>query len=504
MDKTYSVITVGSGNGALASSALLSQNGYRVLLLERNGVPGGSATSFVRGRFEFEASLHELANVGTEEKPGNIRKFFSSLGTNVEWVELDDAFRVIYSAPDGFDATLPVGLEAFLSKIEELVPGSRESVGAFLSLADRVDEALLYMGKGNADPSVLIKEHSDFLSAASHSIDECLDALNVPKKAQNILKTYWPYLGANPSVMDAAHYLMMIIRYIRGGAVIVKGTSHSLSLALEEVIRKNGGDVRYNTEVDKILVKDKKAYGVSIHGEEIYSDYVITSAFPDKVYSSMIEKSEVPPEALSLSSKRKHGKEFVVVYLGLSKSPEALGIKDYTVFLYPSFSFDGLCTSLCAEDKIFLIANCPNVVDKSASEEGTSILILTTMFEEGVWGEVKVEDYAEAKNKITDKLIELYEKRTGVKVRDSIEEIETATPVTFARYLNTPGGTPYGYSSRAWDTIIPRIMSAGNENWIKNLYFAGAHQERSLGYSSTYANGIDRAKRIMKEAGKNG
>ncbi len=504
MDKTYSVITVGSGNGALAASALLSQNGYRVLLLERNGVPGGSATSFVRGRYEFEASLHELANVGTEENPGSIRKFFSSIGTNVEWVELDDAFRVIYGGPDGFDATLPVGLEAFLSRIEELVPGSRESVSSFLSLADRVDEALLYMGKGNVDPAVLVKEHSDFLSLASHSIDECLDALKVPKKAQNILKTYWPYLGSNPSVMDCAHYLMMIIRYIRGGAVIVNGTSHSLSLALEEVIRKNGGDVRYNTEVDRILVKDSKAYGVRAGGEEIYSDYVITSAFPDKVYSSMIEKSEVPFEALSFSNKRKQGKEFVVVYLGLSKSPEALGIKDYTVFLYPSTSFDGLCSSLEDEDKIFLIANCPNVVDRSASEEGTSILILTTMFEEGVWGDIRPEDYAEVKNKIANKLIDIYEKRTGVKVRDSIEEIETATPVTFARYLNTPGGTPYGYSSQAWDTIIPRIMSARSENWIKNLYFAGAHQERSLGYSSTYANGIDRAKRIMKEAGKNG
>lgn len=504
MEKTYSVITVGSGNAALAASALLSKNGYSVLLLERNGVPGGSATSFVRGRFEFEASLHELANVGTKDRPGSIRKFFSSLGADVEFVELEDAFRVIYGGSDGFDVTLPVGLDAFVDKTEELVKGSGESVRAFLSLADRVDEALAYMSKGKVDPDVLLKEHSDFLAVSAHSVDECLDALNVPKKAQNILKTYWPYLGSNPSMLDGAHYLMMMIRYIRGGAVIVKGTSHSLSLALESVIRQNGGDVRYNTEVEKILVKDGKAYGVKVGDEEIYSDYVITSAFPDKVFSTMIDSSEVPQKALNFALKRKKGKEFIVVYLALDKSPSELGIKDYTVFTYPSLSFSGICSSLDDEKKIFLIANCPNVVDKSASEEGTSILILTTMVDEEVWDGVKNENYFELKNRITDKLIDIYEKRTRIKIRDSIEEIETATPVTFQRYLNTPGGTPYGYSCESWDTIIPRIMSAGSENWIRNLYFAGAHQERSLGYSSTYANGIDRAKKIMAEGKKNG
>ncbi len=504
MEKRYSVITVGSGNASLAASAFLSQNGYRVLMIERNTVSGGSATSFVRGRFEFEASLHELANVGTKENPGSIRTFFSSLGCDIDWVELSDAFRVIYGGDDGFDATLPVGLEAFINKIEELVPGSGESVRAFLSLSDRVDEALAYMRKGSVEPGVLLKEYSDFLSLASHSVDECLNAVGVPDKAQSILKTYWPYLGVNPSVLDCAHYLMMISRYIRGGAVIVRDTSHSLSLALESVIRKNGGDVRYNTEVKNILVKDGRAYGVKVGEEEIYSDYVITSAFPEKVYSTMITPSSVPKEALNFASERKIGKEFVVVYLALSKSREELGIKDYTIFTYPSTSFDGICTSLEDEDKIFLIANCPNVADKSASEEGTSILILTTMIDSASWKDIKEEEYFDFKNRVTDKLIDIYEKRTGISIRDSIEEIETATPVTFARYLGTPGGTPYGYSCENWDTLIPRIMSVRSENWIKNLYFAGAHQERALGYSSTYANGIDRARRIMAEEKKNG
>lgn len=38
--------------------------GIKVLLLEHVNVPGGFASSFVRGIFEFEPALHELKGIG--------------------------------------------------------------------------------------------------------------------------------------------------------------------------------------------------------------------------------------------------------------------------------------------------------------------------------------------------------------------------------------------------------------------------------------------------------
>ncbi len=57
----YDVIVIGAGNGGLAAAATTAKMGLKTLLLERHNIPGGSATSFVRGRFEFEPSLHEMA-----------------------------------------------------------------------------------------------------------------------------------------------------------------------------------------------------------------------------------------------------------------------------------------------------------------------------------------------------------------------------------------------------------------------------------------------------------
>ena len=60
MSKKYDAIVIGAGNGGLTSATRLALNGMKTLLLEKHNLPGGFATSFVRGRFECEGSLHEL------------------------------------------------------------------------------------------------------------------------------------------------------------------------------------------------------------------------------------------------------------------------------------------------------------------------------------------------------------------------------------------------------------------------------------------------------------
>ena len=55
----YDVIVVGSGMAGLMAGTRLAKAGKKVLMLEKHNLTGGYATSFVRGRYEFEVSLHE-------------------------------------------------------------------------------------------------------------------------------------------------------------------------------------------------------------------------------------------------------------------------------------------------------------------------------------------------------------------------------------------------------------------------------------------------------------
>ena len=154
----YDAVVIGAGNGGLAAALTLVNAGKKVLLAERHNLPGGFATSFIRGRFEFEASLHELCDMGTPGNSGNLYDLFEELGVldKIEFVTVPEAYRGI-SLSTGEDYTMPFGIENFIDKMESYVPGSRESTTTFFELAGECRRAMSYLTKsrGNPDTAVL-------------------------------------------------------------------------------------------------------------------------------------------------------------------------------------------------------------------------------------------------------------------------------------------------------------------------------------------------------------
>lgn len=60
MMKEYNAVVIGAGNGGLSAALAFAQEGLKPLVIEQHNLPGGCASSFVRGRFEFDVSLHSL------------------------------------------------------------------------------------------------------------------------------------------------------------------------------------------------------------------------------------------------------------------------------------------------------------------------------------------------------------------------------------------------------------------------------------------------------------
>lgn len=491
MVQNYDVVVVGAGNAGLTAAAATTNMGLKTLLLERHNIPGGCATSFRRGRFEFEPSLHELAGYGPAENPGDVRSLFNDLGIEVEMLPVNDAYRAIVTGEDGYDVVMPAGVENFVRKMEQEVPGSAVSVANFFKLAGDVGRAMGYLATGKPDPQVLQTEHINFMKVASQPLGVVLDALNMPKKAQDILCTYWPYMGTPRSEFAFLLYALMVYRYIALNAYIPKMRSHGLSLSLVECIRNNGGDIWFNTEVSKFLIKDGVCYGVELgDGAEIHAKQVISNVIPHRVFSNMVDKPNVPVQEVKRANARKIGLSAFGVFIGLDKSPEELGIKDYSIFISSTPDSDQLQKGMFTLDQNdFFIMNCLNVDNPGCSPEGTSVLWITQLFHGEAWAGVTPANYKETKNRLAKKLIARYEETTGVKITDCIEEIAIATPATFARYLDTPEGAIYAYHTAGWDAMLPRIMTMRDEQWIRGLRFCGGHGARTLGYSSTYVNG---------------
>ena len=499
MDKHFDVIVVGAGNGGLAAAANTAKAGLKTLLLEKHNIPGGCATSFRRGRFEFEPSLHELCSVGTREKPNTVYKVFEGLGAQPNWQYEHDIFRVIVKGENGYDVTLKAGVDAFCESVDAAVPGCRENVRAYLELKPKVDAAIdyIYATKGHPNGLTMLLKHTDFMRVAGHSVEQVMTALGIPKKAQQIINTYWGYLGVPTDELNAMHFLNMVHDYVQDGAAMPKYRSHELSLLLVDVIQKHGGQVWYNSEVTKFLYNDDGSVaGVVANGEELYAREVISNVIPNNVFN-MSDPDKIPEQNLKLAIARDFGISVATIYLGLDCSMEELGMENYTIFIEsdpnPRVQYE------TRADGSLYIVNCLNRVIPDSSPEGTCTLFFTIpIFGDDVPKDLKPEDYKKYKNDLAKKFIEDAEKTLGISIMPHIEEISVATPVTFARYLGTPEGTIYGYKLSGWDNLMARIAGEKADYAIPGLSFCGGHYIRGDGYSCAYIMGDTIGKRVAK------
>ena len=499
MSKDYDVIVVGAGLGGLTTAALMAKNGLKVLIVDQHNIPGGSSTSFVRGRFEFETSLHELATIGTDDNPGQVRQMLEMLGADIGWAtDMEGTFRLIVPS-EGIDADMPCQVENFCKKMEELVPGSGGPSMEVFKLAMEAVEAFMYLQKPDFDMKELEEKYPNFTRMGGHTIHEVLDSLGMPLKAQHILSTYWCYLGAPEDEMDFFNYAFMLLVYVVFGAGQPKLRSHEISLALDKVIRDNGGTIWYNTEISRILVKDKKAYGIVVDGKEIYADQIVSNVYPNKVYGHMIDEKEIPKEAVRMVNSRKLGLSFVTVYLGLNKSAEEIGITSYSNFI--ASTSDSNEQKRLATDTHgyngYEIMNCLNTIIPDCTPEGTCQLFFTTFYFGNGWDNIKPEEYQKIKEDIAVQIIEDAEKALNISIMPYIEEIVIAAPPTFARYLGSPQGTPYGYQMDGWDSFTQRKVTRREEQFIESLHFVGASSHQGDGYSTAMISGVEAGTDIL-------
>ena len=141
----YDIVVVGAGNAGLSAALQAQLAGRKTLLIEQHNLPGGAATSFRRGRFEIEPSLHELCDFGPADNPGDIRNILDAYGVKLDWIECPDCFRIITKGSDGktLDVTMPSGVQNFIDAMEqELAPIPGES----MSLGD-IDRAIADLGR---------------------------------------------------------------------------------------------------------------------------------------------------------------------------------------------------------------------------------------------------------------------------------------------------------------------------------------------------------------------
>ena len=514
MDR-YDVVVIGAGNTGMFTAAALAVSGVRPLVIEAHNLPGGMATSFVRGRFEFDATLHGHIEANMSDMVYNglkLRTEFPLYPLDVELVTVQDgkAHKDFYdysrSIPEQIDEKYPgQGMGKIFGDIIPVINDVREGTIKALNLL-----GYLRNKKGEEAGAIdtlkyalsMVRDHPHLLKEGFKHTADIYDRFKVPAYLRSFISMYWWYIGAR--LTDVPAILSFATTDFAYPYAYVKHTAHSFMAELEKMIRDNGGEILYNTAVTKIRVEDRKfAWLETSQGDRIKADYCISTIDPKIAVGRLLEGNERFKKRYTRKEEEfKENFSFFMVYLGLDKSPEELGIEVPHIIineeLDPDDLWDGM-TDLDAPKTIGFM--CPNLITEDVSPEGTSVVSISIPVMSSVLEGLSQKDYLKLKNDYAAKMIRKVEEYLDIDLSGHIEEIEIATPATFTRYGGSASGSLGNYLSTA-QFIKVRVNTFFMNRSIKGLKFAGQFAG-NIGYMNMnfgYRMGKKLAKKIRKES----
>jgi all-trans-retinol 13,14-reductase len=503
----YDVVVIGAGLGGLSAAAAFARQGFKALVLEQHSVPGGYASAFTRpGGFTFDVSLHSTT-VGIRNGVANLIYGFPEI-QDVTFLPHKPLYRAVY--PD-YDIRVPhMDPAGYVKVLKSSFPEDGPAIDAIFAdmkgLAD--DVGRLSSGNGQIDMASFPQKFPFLFKNFNRPWSAMLGERVQNPKLQAVISGLWGYFGLPPSKLSPFYYAMPLMGYLESGGYYPVGTSQKISDAFAGLIKKNGGEVKLNTKVDKILTRDHAAYGVrTADGAEYKGRAVISNANAIDTFTRMMDEKDFLKDTLARMDKLQVSFSSFLVWLGLKTDlVRKAGIKDSEIFYCTGYDIEADYRAILAgglpADPGFGLTIYDNVCPGCSPKGKNTINIMVTQGYD-YWKKYETDyfygnkdAYNKEKLRLADILIDKVEKTLLPGLRSAIEVKEVATPLTNLRFTSNPRGAIYG-----WDQTVD---NSGQRRFpqktpIKNLYLSGAWTFPGHGYGACIPSGLACFGQIMAD-----
>lgn len=230
------------------------------------------------------------------------------------------------------------------------------------------------------------------------------------------------------------------------------------SLALELGVR-----FETNSNIEKIIVENKKAVALQINGKRIDADIILSGA--DYHHTETL----LDPEYRAYSEKYWDSKTFapssLLFYVGFNKKIE--NISHHALFFDVDFNQhakDIYDEPKWPENPLFY-ANFPSITDKTAAPEGMESGFFLIPLAPGI------EDTPELREAYFEKIISRFETLTNQNIKENIIFKESFCKLDFEEVYNSYKGNAYGMANTLMQTAFLRPKLKSKK--IENMYFTG-------------------------------
>jgi phytoene desaturase len=493
----YDVIVIGAGNGGVSSGALLAKQGRKVLLLEQSSTVGGCCSTFEKDGYKFDvgASIVEVI------KP--IEMAFAKLGTTfakeVDLIECDPVMTIIDR--DGSRITYPKSIDATAQAISAISPADGKRWYEFVKvMSEFTDVALNAFFPEPADSlfdvAKMFAKNPKFLKFLPLFVKSYQDVMEKYFKDERILKTMGYqslYFGHPPAIIPGMFALIpytehMGVYYPRGGMI-------QIPEAFKRCGEKLGMQVRFNTLVKKVIVRNGKVQGVILaDGTEITSKIVVSNINAKTLYLDLIGEENLPCMVRTGIKSYKYSKGVPMIYVGLDYTPPLdshhsliavtpQGVNDYW--------FNNVEKGILPENNFGLIC-WPTHADKSLAPPGHHVL---NLIPEGFY-RLEGTNWDEEKPRFIERTLKALDKFAIPGLMDHIKVIECTSPLDFERRLLLPEGSIYALQQDLAAAAVFRPNARSKV--VKGLYLTGSSTHPGGGVPTTIASGYIASNLIEK------
>ncbi len=467
-------VVIGSGFGGLAAAVRLGARGYRVTVLERLEQAGGRAAVFRQDGFTFDAGPTIIT------APFLFEDLWALCGRrlsdDVELRALDLFYRIMFH--DGGHLDCRAQPDAMAAEVARVSPRDVAGYERFM----RHSEAIFRIGfeKLGHVPfetfGSMVRIAPDLARLRGDRSVYATAARYVRHPWLRFALSFHPlFVGGNPFTTTSVYSLISFLER-RWGVHFAMGGTGALVRGMVELIRGQGGAIRYHSEVGEIIVESGRATGVRLaSGETIAADIVVSNADVAWTYQKLLAATPRKRWTDRKLENARYSMSLFVWYFGTRR--KYADVPHHTILLGPRYReliADIFDRKILAED-FSLYLHRPTATDPSLAPDGCDafyVLSPVPHLDSGVDWVTQAEPYRRA---IARRLSETV--LPGLE--DQIVTSRVFTPQDFRDRLLSVKGAAFGLEPVLTQSAWFRPHNRSED--VDRLYFVGASTHPGAG-----------------------
>ncbi len=491
------VAVIGTGMAGLSAALTLAARGARVIVLERACLPGG--------KLRQQRVGDELVDAGPTVF--TMRPVFEELlgaaGFSLE--ERLPLERAEILARHAWSESERLDLYADRARTADAIgqfAGAREAQGylRFARDARRVFRSLEvpFLRDPRPGPIRLIRRMGIRMwpnlryLRPFESLWRALSRYFSDSRLQQLFGRYATYCGSSP--FEAPATLMLVAHVEQEGVWVVPGGMQQVACMLADLARERGAQLRLESEVGQIMLREGRVSGVSLAtGEFVPADAVIVNADA----AALAAGSFGAELAEALPRSRNTQRSLSAITWAVLGQTEGFPLTRHNVFFSPDYAaeFQQIFVGgqvptwptvyVCAQDRSAAPGTAPEVPER--------LLCLINAPADG-----DRHSYTTAEIEQCERRTFTFLERCGLKVHRHPSRTVVTTPHQFEALFPATGGSLYGSATHGWRGAFNR---PGVRTRVPGLYLAGGSVHPGPGLPMTVLSGTLAAMAVLKDTG---